>query len=221
MWHRRLALLTILIASGQAGGDATQSGRARYHMRENLSDLRKIERLVVANRLAEAKTLAYMVARSARTLPQSTDVSALLDASQSLGNAKSIAEAAHAEVRVAQACAQCHMNAQQLPVFRMPVQAPPDRPDLGSQMTRYQWAVDRLWEGMLGASDLHWRAGMYVLATSSLPHTTPAAPALAKQLQLVAQADLDRHSAPTLQDRADTYTRVLLTCAECHARWHR
>jgi len=221
MWHRRLALLTILIASSQAGGDATESGRTRYHMRENLSDLRKIERLVVANRLEEAKTIAFMLARSVTTLPQSKDAHALLNASRSLGSARTIEEAAHAEVRVAQACAQCHLNAQQLPVFRMPAQAPPDRPALGSQMARYQWAVDRLREGMVGASELHWRAGIYVLATSSLPHTTPTAPALAKQLQLVAQSELDRHSAPTREERAHTYSRVLITCAACHARWHR
>lgn len=221
MWHRRFALLAVLIASNHVNGDATEPGRTKFHMRERFSDLRTIERLVVANRLEEARTIAFMLSRSVTTLPQSDEAQALLDASHALGNAQSIEQAAHAEVRVARVCAKCHLAAQQLPAFRMPTQAPPDRPDVRAQMARYEWATDRLWEGLLASSDQHWRAGMYVFATSSLPHTTQTAPRVAKRLQLLAQGELDRTTAPTVEDRADTYAHVLVLCADCHARWHR
>jgi cytochrome c553 len=213
---RSLALVAILAActpTASGSDDPPETGRVKYHMRQRFSDLRTIERMLVAGKLEDAQALAYMLTRPVASVPQSREVNLATDA---LVNARTLAQAIHAEVRVATACAHCHLATQNVPVFPTPPQAPPDRPDIAAQMARHQWAVDRLWEGVVGASEEHWRAGLYVIATSSLGAISDRKD-LATRLQRIAREALDQPTA-TLDARADTYAKLLLTCAGCHAQ---
>lgn len=218
MPHRYLALLAILAGCNQASGsnDPTETGRVRYHMRQHFNDLRTIERMLVAGKLEEAKTLAFMLTQPVNVVPDNADSREVSLAVGGLINARTIDEALYAEARTASACAQCHVKAQKLPVFRTPSQAPADLPTITAQMARHQWAVDRIWEGIVGASDEHWRAGLYVLATSALPQTTPKGPELATRLQQLARAALDSKTT-ALAERAEAYGEMLVTCAGCHS----
>jgi cytochrome c553 len=200
-------------ASTDAGPPA--NGRLKYHMRRSLNDVQTIERLLVAGKLEEARTLAFMLTRHPPGLPQTAESRDVVLAAGALVNATTIEQAIYTEVRVASACARCHARVQKLPVFRMPSQAPPDRPQLVAQMARHQWAVDRLWEGLVGASHQHWQAGLYVIATSQFPGTEK--PEHATRLQLLARAALEDR-ASTLDTRASRYGDLLVTCAGCHAR---
>ena len=218
MWARGALLLAILAGCSQAraGDERADTGRVKHHMRQRIEDLRTIERMLVAGKLEEAKTLAFMLTRPADLVPEDPNTRALTLAAGALVNARTIDEALYAAARTASACARCHVATQNVPVFKMPSQAPPDRPAMDAQMARHQWAADRLWEGIVGASDAHWRAGLYVLATSPLPHTTTKAPDIALRMQQLARKALDE-PAPTLDARAETYGDLLVTCAACHS----
>lgn len=183
-------------------------------MRQRFDDVRTIERMLVAGQLDDARTLAFMLTRPLPGAPQAATSRDLALAAGALANARTIDEALHAEVRVAIACARCHASSNAVPVFRMPSNAPPDQPTVEAQMTRYQWAVDRLWESLLGASDEHWRAGLYVMATAPFPGTEN--PELATRLQQLARAALDMPDT-TLDARGARYAELLVTCAGCHA----
>jgi cytochrome c553 len=220
MWRTSLilpALLAILAGCGQANGgnEPAETGRTKFHMRQHFSDLRTIERMLVAGKLEEAKTLAYML-KSVGDVGQTPETREVALAVGALRTARTIDDAIYAEVRIATACAHCHVAAQKLPVFPLPSRAPADLATIEAQMARHQWAVDRVWEGLVGSSDEHWRAGLYVLATSPLPRTPTQSPQLATQLQKRAQAALDDQSA-TLEQRGEAYVGLLTTCAACHA----
>src|SRR5690606_33945669 len=96
--------------------------------------------------------------------------------------------------------------------------APPDQPTIAAQMARHQWAVDRLWESLIGASDEHWRAGLYVMATAHFPGTDK--PELATRLQELARAALDMPDT-SLDTRGARYAELLVTCAGCHVQARR
>ena len=210
MWRAVLVWLAVFAMQvSQARG-----GRAKYHMREQLEHLRTIEELLVAGKLDDAKALAFMVKPVVQL--DSREAHDLTRAVTALRQASSLDAAIYAEAQIATACAGCHLRAKKLPRFRTPSHAPADRPTLESQMSRHQWAVDRVWEGLIAQSNEHWRAGLYVLATSSLPRTTTHAPAIAKRLQQQARAALDNAKlSPT--ERADAYAEILVTCSSCHA----
>lgn len=87
---------------------------------------------------------------------------------------------------------------------------------MSAQMARHQWAADRLWEGIVGPSDSHWRSGLYVLANTHLTSIEVDRPALANRMRTLA---LDAYNVPakSLAERAATYGELLVTCAQCHA----
>ncbi len=216
MWRVCVSLLAALGCT-QASGEPSESGRTKYHMRQHFNDLRTIERMLVSGKLDDAKLLAYMIAKPSSAMPHGSEAAEVVTAAGGLSNARTLEEAAYAEVRVATACAQCHLATMSGPVFRTPSKAPADRPTVPAQMARHQWAVDRLWEGIVGGSDEHWRAGLYVLATSSLQSFESGSPAIAKHLQRLARIALDRRPKLTLVQRQDIYAELLITCAGCHS----
>lgn len=218
MRARSALLLAIFAGCSQAlaGDDRADTGRVKHHMRQRIEDLRTIERLLVTGKLEEARALAFMLTRPADLVPGDPNTRAFTLAAGALVNARTVDDALYAAARTASACAQCHVATQKLPVFRTPSQAPPDRPTMAAQMARHQWAADRLWEGIVGDSDAHWRAGLYVLATSPLPHTTTKAPDIAVRMQQLARKALDE-PPPTLDARAEVYGDLLVTCAGCHS----
>jgi len=217
MLCRTLALVAIAAGCSSAHGEGVppDEGRLRYHMRQRLGDTRTIERLLVDGKLDDARALAYMLTRPAGVADETCEGRELALAAGALAGATTLEGALHAHARIAAACARCHTHVQKLPIFPTPSHAPPDRPSVAAQMARHQWAVDRLWEGIVGASPQHWRAGLYALATSRFPATT--SPALATRMQALARAALDQ-PVPSLAAYAATYGELLLTCAGCHSQ---
>lgn len=188
-------------------------------MRQHLDDLRTIERMLVDGKLAEAQSLAFFFTRptgaASRQAPESRD---MVLAAGSLATAKTVEDALRHEVRIALACAACHQRENRLPVFRPPANAPRDRPTVAAQMARHQWAVDRLWEGLVGASDEHWRIALDAIATTQLPlKIRPKPTNLGVELQRQARAALTVQTPMTLEQRAAAYGELLVTCAGCHA----
>lgn len=216
-----LAVACAQCAQASGGDDppaAETAGWTKYHMRETLGDLRNVERMLIAGKLEDAKVLAHFLSRPSARIADSAEAREITLAAGMLINARTTEEALRHELRVATACATCHQRVQKLPVFALPSKAPPDDPNVSAQMARHRWAADRLWEGLIGASDTHWRAGLYVIATSSLPRSKDISASLATKLQATAREALEAREPLSLDARANAYGDLLITCAGCHAQ---
>ena len=198
-----------------------REGMVRYHMRRHFDDLRAIEQLLVSGKLDEAKARAFLLAQPETDpgmAPWEPRARGVVEAVRALRMAPNIDEACRREARVAEACAECHLEAQQPHIFGVPSTPPPERATTAARMARHQWGVDQLWAGLVGPSDEHWRAGLAVLAESPAPPTWPAElPALGARLQELARRALPPRATETLDDRAAVYGEMLVTCAACHS----
>ena len=147
------ATLTVSCGHPAQGGDDPQRqppepvrfdkpAMVQFHMRRQLDDLRKVERLLIAGKLDEARTRAAALTLTAPDPGMARwqrEVDAVTEAARALVAAPSIDEACRREARVAEACAQCHLDTQKLPVFAVPVIPPPDDPAPAARMARHQW----------------------------------------------------------------------------------
>lgn len=194
----------------------------RFHMARHFDDLRLIEQKLLAGHLADAKTVAVLLTKPAPDpgmSPWATDINAVGDAARALGESPSVDEALRREVRVAQACAWCHLRLQAQPVVAPPPAVIADDGTPVARMARHRWATDRLWEGLVGPSSSSWRAGLDVLAATPLSFAPVTdAPALGAQLQQLAGTARTklRDGSETLDDRSRLYGEMLVTCAACH-----
>jgi hypothetical protein len=192
----------------------------RYHMHGSLDVLRAIERLLVRGNLDDARALARTIAEA----PDEPDLgawgpeaAAVRLRAQALAVAPGIDEACRREARLAAACADCHVETRIQPEFRAAPALPPDSGTVVARMARHRWAVDRLWEGLVGADDDAWHAGLAVLAAAPLPWTDlDARVLLARRLHQLADAARLHSATDTLDDRARSYGELLVTCAACH-----
>lgn len=212
---REYLLVLVAACTVASGGDdppALQLDRptvVRFHMQRHFSDLRDIERMLLAGHLDDAHARAFLLTKPAhdRGLEAFADESdAVSRAAAALVTAPSIPEACRLEARVAEACASCHAHVPK--VLGLPVL--PRRPEPG--MARHAWAADRLWEGVVLADPRRWRAGLDVFATTGTGRVQELA-------QGAIEALATHHD--TIATRASTYGELLVACASCHARSRR
>lgn len=193
---------------------------ARYHMRMHFDDLRMVERLLVAGRLDEGRSLAYLLTRRSSDAgltkweAQSERVSA---AALELTRTTTVNDALRQLAQVAVACGGCHVAARGTPAFPSPP-LPADLPTPEARMARHAWAADRLWTGVVAAEDARWRSGLTVLAEAPLPAAVlPDHRSAGTALQAYAREQLDVRGATLLEDHGHAYGEVLVLCARCHA----
>ena len=193
-------------------------------MRAHLRDLRDVERLLIAGKLDDAKTRAYLLTKPASDFGMSRwqrEVDAVSEGARSLDAATSVEQALRVEVQIAAACARCHVRTQTLPVIAEPAAAPADDGTPSARMARHEWAVDRLWEGVVSGSEHHWRLGLDILATTPLPQTVLAGGhTFAARLHGQARHELAVQTIESPENRARAYGEILVTCSACH-RDHR
>lgn len=143
------------------------------------------------------------------------------------GHATDILEApdirtAAADVAViATDCANCHIASEVNLEFGNKAE-PPAWTDMDSHMQRHQWAIDRLWEGLIGPSDASWSRGIRMLAEAPL-HGTEATwnETLVDGDEMARRVhELGREAATALLPyaRAEVYGEMLAVCADCHTR---
>lgn len=192
----------------------------RYHMHGNLDLMRAIERLLIKGKLDEARDLARAIAEGLlepELGPWGARAALVVERAQAVADAPGVDEACRREARLAEACAGCHIDTVAQPEFGSPPAAPPDLDSVAARMARHRWAADRLWEGLIGADDASWRAGLAVLAQP--PLRWPALGdrhALARSLQQLADQGRQRQTTDNLADRARLYGEMLVRCAACH-----
>lgn len=217
-----LLLLTAAACGRPASGEPVQLERrdvTRYHMARNFGDLQDIQRLLVANKLEDARARAFLLTQPPRddglTL-LAAESQAVEDAAAALVQAASVSDACRLTARVAQACAGCHVHVPRLVRPTPAPEEPSPEPSLEVRMQRHQWAADRLWEGVVMGDERRWRQGLEVLAMRPVP--MPKGDGLAHRLQAMAVDSLGRleQQSDTYVTRAQAYGEMLVTCAACH-----
>jgi cytochrome c553 len=146
---------------------------------------------------------AEMVARAA-LISEATDLNMVAS------------EAGH----LAASCGNCHQAVGGGPNFVVGSEAPGGDSREG-HMIRHIWAIDRMWEGLVGPSDDAWRAGAEALALTgpadreSFRSSLPAED-LARYLGRVENLAGTAMNTTASSDRAQIYGQVLGTCIGCH-----
>lgn len=147
---------------------------------------------------------------------------AMRSAATAVANAQDLHAAATATGELVRTCATCH--ARLTGPVRLEVGIPPrPEPDLRVRMLRHAWAMDELWNGMIGNTEPPWKAGATVLADPALAQSelvpkktsSPQVDALAQSVERLG------HRAVAASDtsvRAAIYGELLATCADCHTR---
>jgi len=194
----------------------------RDHMREHFSAVSEMQRAIARGHLPEAKRLAAWVANHDEALLEGWQpfVDDLHAAARDVAAANDLPTAGSVAARLGRACSRCH-EARTAVVSFVWEPAPDDEATLQSQMKRHQWAAARLWDGLVGPSDVLWMEGAGVLATARLDAVKAAGgdagrgdvAALAARVRALATkaAKVKDHD-----ERATLYGELLSTCAGCH-----
>jgi len=142
-------------------------------------------------------------------------------------NAAKVAEtatleaAALASTELVLECGRCHAANGVTPRFPATderVAASGTRP----HMLRHQWAVQQMWDGLIGPSEERWKAGVGELAEAPLGQdevfsNATAAASIVKRAEDVHALGAEGGKVTSWPDRAAVYGRLLATCAGCHA----
>lgn len=162
---------------------------------------------------------AVTVGGSPELLERSKDLSAAADA---IAQAPDLAAAARATGAMVRTCGDCH--ARLTGPTRLEV-APPPPLEGGRRvrMRRHNWAMNRLWDGLVANSEEPWRAGAEVLADAKLPpgdlvpraNRAPEVEQIAASVSVLGQRAL---AASDTNVRSEIYGELLTTCADCHGR---
>lgn len=138
-------------------------------------------------------------------------VSALLRAQA----ADSVPQAAERLAEVAGACGSCHKQMRvELPV------AESTEPGEEEVMKRHAWAIDQLWQGVIGNSDSSMERGYMMLSETPLYSDLSEQPdpmVLELQLRVHDEAASMLRKEADRDARAAAYGRMLGTCSQCHA----
>lgn len=217
---RRLPLVCLFFAIS-AGA---QESAIRAHMQEHLVRVNAIRDAILVSDLEGLREPAIWLAdhdpAPDTELVYEPFMLALRERAADIATATDIESAAAATARIAVACGNCHRAVGVEPDLGQ-ASDPPAWSDLASHMRRHSWAVERLWEGLIGPSDIAWSRGIRMLAEAPLLGVEPSwdgAEAEGDELaRRVHELGNDAASALTPEARITVYQKMLATCAECHA----
>ena len=225
--NRPVSSLYLVIGSlllAMPGLQAQQTDTA-LHMQEHLEQITRIKTAIIQGDMDRTRRPATWLAQHEPTPDASMlyvpFVLSMQNHAGEILDAENVTEAAKDVSRIATDCANCHV-ASQVNIDFGQGDTPPAWGDMQSHMQRHQWAIDRLWEGLIGPSDVSWSRGIRMLAEAPL-HGTEATwdedvsggDELARKVH-----QLGREAATALLPyaRAEVYGEMLAVCAECHAR---
>lgn len=213
---------TVVVLSFASISCATSPPPVQLDMREHFSRARGVHTAVVHGDLALARESGRLLAepRPDHGLPEGSGlyVAAMRTAARSVATARTLEEAAAGAAAIAESCAGCHRTYGAGPAIEIAFQ-PAAGESFGAHMARHRWALDRLWEGIVGPSDASWAAGVEILDQRPLDLGELAdrggstAIALGRRLHELASSG---DAAANTGERARLFTEILRTCVECH-----
>lgn len=159
---------------------------------------------------------------TAEGLPPGTQqhVDAMKAAAARGAASEAASEEARALADVALACGTCHQAAHAKLTFEVEP-APGREPGASGHKSRYAWAVDRMWEGLVGPTESSWSQVAAVLNDQPMASAlvapdkrlSPETEASAKRLQELGSEGLD---APNPAVRTRVFAEALTACESCH-----
>ena len=204
---------------------AAQDSDLALHMQEHLQRITQIRTNVIRGDLQGLRPPATWLAQHEPS-PEASIlyvpfILSMQDHASKILEAGDIRTAAADVSAIATDCANCHIaSAVAIDFGNAP--EPPAWSDMVSHMQRHEWAIDRLWEGLIGPSDVSWSRGVRMLAEAPL-HGTEAAwdDAVAGGDEMARRVhNLGKEAATALlpHARAEVYGQMLAVCADCHTR---
>lgn len=201
---------------------------AAAHMHDHLTHITTIKAFITMGLLEGTRQPANWLAthQTLADLPASYEpfVEFMRSSARQVEKAEDLDTAAAAVSLMAQNCGNCHRVSHVDIEFGYDT-LPAQWSDSATHMQRHQWAMDRLWEGLIGPSDTAWTRGTNMLAEEPL-HAADVSENVtaseARALEDIAREVHELGSAGTrlmsLNDRSQVYGQILGLCADCHTR---
>lgn len=147
-------------------------------------------------------------------------VEAIVAQSKTVAHSATIASAASGVARLSAACGSCHVATEAKLNFGTGPE-PSEDDTVAAAMDRHRWAVDRLWEGIVGPSDYAWEQGAMVFGgMSGCEALTPSTGQDPRRKQLCETVERLGRRAKGVSDgeaRVRVYGDFLATCSGCHS----
>jgi len=218
-----VVLGTVATGCGNPPSPETESP-VGYHMYDRMARTAALQQAVLAGDLEAARAPARWLDTHNDTEILGGDaevyVARMRVTAGQISSARTVEEAARYLGEMGTACGACHQSAG-IPVDFRWLPLPPASGEIDAHMVRHRWAVDRLWEGLVGPSEEAWDAGAKALAQPSLHitrttaeagrrHRAEAGDALVQRLGVLATED------GGAEERAELFSEVVGACHDCH-----
>lgn len=203
---------------------AAASEPVAQRMHEHLMLIEAVKHATIAGDVGKIKATARPLADAAEqtTLPEvwQPHVRDVSLQAKALMDAPDLAGAARGAALMAERCGSCHTDAAAGVAFD-PVSAAPAGSGAAPHMLRHQWALDRLWEGLVGPDDARWIAGAEALSDAPLAPTEATDKGDGAIAEIARLADATHALGLKARDarsdaRAPIYGELLTTCQACH-----
>lgn len=220
-----LSLLFLVAGCGKSPEPAAEQATApvpvtKEHMADHFGKVREIEEAIIRGDLDAAKTPALWIAdhQDASGVPAAErPMKEMRAAARSVANANDISHAAIASAGMLGACGSCHAASRIEPKLPAVTEGAATG-DRARHMMEHQFAVDRMYHGLIAPVSGEWRKGAEALK---------AAPLRDKSLKDIekesAEAETRTHelaeraiSAADQSSRIAIYGEIIGSCASCH-----
>ena len=220
----RLSRNTIRAASALflvgAVGLATAQDSVVGHMQKQYDAILKIQKAVIAGSMEGIQEPAFWLAEHKAPAGLPADWEEYVDemrfAATDALDAEDLAAAAKATSALGLACGSCHA-ANKVSVTFEEVPMPSDKENTKSHMERHQWAADRMWEGLIGASGYSWSRGANLLFESPIKPNTLNDDELVNMSRRIHQLAANATTVSEPAEMAEIYAEFLGNCAACHS----
>lgn len=235
MWRRR-ALMAATLAAGSMGArcsstDIASPGAAQTQdpetralwMKHHFKHAKDLKDAIVIGKLDTVREVAGWLIDSnkvqAHPLEWRTETAQLMAWGEAAATATDIDDAALAVSGLSASCGSCHSARG----ANLHIQIPQEPGPASSQMQHYRFAIDRMWEGLVAPSQLHWTYGATLYASSltcPMPDDSSAqadvAPFHAIACNSVLALAATAKAASTPDARVHAFADVVRFCAGCH-----
>lgn len=205
-----------------------QESEVAEHMHDHLTYITTIRAFITMGLLEGTRQPANWLAthETLPVLPTSYEpfVEFMRSSARQVEKAEDLETAARAVSLMAQNCGNCH-RASHVDVEFGYDALPALWSDSETHMQRHQWAMDRLWEGLIGPSDAAWTRGTAMLSEAPLHAAQVSARVTVSEAEILEDMAREVHELgaagtglTSLTDRSQVYGRILGLCAECHTR---
>ncbi len=199
-------------------------GGLRDHMQSHFDSIRSVEFAISNGNMEQAKAEATALAnhQSSEAIEKyAEEIEAVRTAANAVVQSDSLESMAMSAAKLASQCGHCHLITSSITAFEW-TQAPAANATGPERMQRHRWAMDRLWEGLVGPSQSSWEAGLAILKADPIPASVLTLKGMSEDeaneklsaLQAFATA---AESANELKARTALYGDLLGTCSACHS----